>query len=246
MGKPQLTKYDTHVKTRFADIYKWVREGFTDEQIAAKLDIHVWTLRDYKKKYPELVEVLERPTLWETNVQPRLVQIKQWCEEGATNEEIRERLGISEGSFYEYLKKYPILDEIISVGRSVINAQVERSLFKICTGYDVEELKTIVEEDKNGKKRTRIEKTKRHIPPSAQAISFFLRNRMPEQYSERKELILDTKQNEEERKRLFLEMIQDELTDEIVEAEYEVLEEHADNGFMNDDGFANDSDDTEA
>ncbi|MCI1696812.1 hypothetical protein [Aneurinibacillus aneurinilyticus] len=34
MGKPQITKYDTHVKPRFADIYKWVREGLVDVDIA--------------------------------------------------------------------------------------------------------------------------------------------------------------------------------------------------------------------
>lgn len=225
MAKPQITKYHTHVKPRFSDIYKWVREGLVDVDIAQRLGIHEWTLRDYKKRYPELAQVLERPTLWETHVQPRLMQIKQWCEEGVTNDEIRIRLDISEGTFYEYLKKYPMLNEIISVGRSVTNARVENSLLKLCTGYEYEEIKTVVEEDKNGKKRTRIEKVKRHVPPSAQAISFFLRNRMPEQYSERKEIVLDTKQSELERKKLFLQMIEEEAQDEVIEGEYSIVEE---------------------
>jgi len=109
------------------------------------------------------------------------------------------------------------------MGRSVLCNQVEKSLLKLCTGYDYEELKTIVEEDKNGKKRTKIEKIKRHQPPSAQAIAFFLRNRMPEEWSDKKELILDTSQNEEARKKLFLQMINGELEkeDDIIDCQEE-------------------------
>lgn len=211
-----LTKYDTHVKPRFSEIYKWVRQGLTDVQMAEKLGIHEWTLRDYKKKHEELAKVLERPTYWELKVQPRLVDIKKWCEEGATNSEIAERLGISEGLWYEYMNKYPILNEFVSLGRSVTNAEVEKSLYKICTGYEYEEVKTIIEETASGKKRTRIEKTKKYVPPSSQAIQFWLKNRDPEQWNDKKEFIFDTKENEEARKKLFLEMIEED----IIEAEY--------------------------
>ena len=84
-------------------------------------------------------------------------------------------------------------------------------------GYEFEELKTIVEEDKNGKKHTKLEKTKRHQPPSAQAISFFLRNRCPEEWSDKKQLVLDTAQNEQARKELFLQMLTDEQPPEIAD-----------------------------
>lgn len=220
-----LTKYDTHVKPRFSEIYKWVREGLTDVHIAEKLGIHEWTLRDYKKKNEELAKVLERPTYWELKVQPRLIDIKQWCQEGATNSEIAQRLDISEGLWYEYINKYPILNEFVSLGRSVINAEVEKSLYKLCTGYEYEEIKTIIEEAPNGKKRTRIERTKKYVPPSSQAIQFYLKNRLPDQWNDKKELILDTKQNEEARKKLFLEMIEDDIIDaDYSEAEDDLLE----------------------
>ena len=110
----------------------------------------------------------------------------------------------------------PILNEFVSLGRSVTNAEVEKSLYKLCTGYEYEEIKTIVEEGANGKKRTRIEKTKKTVPPSTQAIQFYLKNRAPDQWNDKRELILDTKDNEEARKKLFLEMIDDNL----IEAEY--------------------------
>ncbi|MEA5085153.1 MAG: hypothetical protein VB018_13545 [Lachnospiraceae bacterium] len=74
-------------------------------------------------------------------------------------------------------------------------------------------MKTIVEEDKSGKKHTKLEKSKKHQPPSAAAISFYLRNRCPGEWSDKKELVLDTSQNEQARKQMFLDMIQGSETE---------------------------------
>ena len=157
---------------------------------------------------------------YDTDILPRLSDIKEWLMQGDTVREICKKLEMSPDTWYRYCREHEVLTEFVILGRSVLCNEVEKSLLKLCTGYDYEELKTTVEEDKNGKKRTRIEKTKRHQPPSAQAISFFLRNRMPEEWSDKKEIILDTSQNDETRKRLFLEMINSNA----IEAEYTITE----------------------
>lgn len=170
------------------------------------------------------LEIKNRDTKYETDILPRLSDIKQWIAEGDSVRDMCKKLSISPDSWYRYCKEHEILSELVIMGRRLLNQDVEKSLFKLCTGYEYEELKTIVEEDKNGKKRTRIEKTKRYLPPSAQAISFFLRNRCPEQWADKKELILDTSQNEKARKQLFLQMLSDEA-DTIVVDEFEILED---------------------
>lgn len=155
-----------------------------------------------------------KETRYDSDILPRLSDIKEWLMEGDTVRQICKKLAISPDSWYRYCKEHETLSELVTMGRSVLCNEVEKSLLKLCTGYEYEELKTIVEEDKNGKKRTKIEKTKRHQPPSAQAISFFLRNRMPEEWSDKKELILDTSQNEAARKELFLKMVNGEVISE--------------------------------
>ncbi|MDD3269059.1 MAG: hypothetical protein PHX14_07035 [Syntrophomonadaceae bacterium] len=157
---------------------------------------------------------------YDTDILPRLSDIKEWLMQGDTVREICKKLEMSPDTWYRYCREHETLTELVTMGRSVLCNEVEKSLIKLCTGYDYEELKTTVEEDKNGKKRTKIEKTKRHQPPSAQAISFFLRNRMPEEWSDKKEIILDTSQNDETRKRLFLEMINSNA----IEGEYTITE----------------------
>lgn len=217
----RLTLYETVIQPRWDDISQWVKDGETDEEIAKRLDMHSWTIREYKKQHPIFAKMMERPTKWETNVLPRLSDIKAWIEAGVTVDEICERIGISSSMWFEYVNKHEILKNLVDCGRSVTNSRVENSLLKAAMGYEYEEIKTIIEEDKNGKKRTRIEKVKRHMPPNPAAMMFWLKNRAPNEWNDRREIIVDTKSLEQQRKQLFLDMIEAD----VIEAEGEILEE---------------------
>lgn len=204
-SKPKiLTKYDQFVVPRLRDIPVWVREGLTDE-IAKRLNIHIWTLGDYRRKHPKFAEALERPTMWETHVYPRLAEIQQWYK----------NLGIGKTPWYEYIDKHPMLAELVKWSKSVIISRVETSLLKAATGYEYEEIKTIIEEDKNGKKKTRIEKVKRHQSPNPTAMIFYLKNRAPNEWNDLREIIIDTKAAELERKQLFLDMIEADVREAV-------------------------------
>ena len=61
------------------------------------------------------------------------------------------------------------------------------------------------------------------MPPNASAQAFWLKNRKKEEWSGRKEIIFDTKAQEEERKKLFLNMINDEVIEEDYSVEDEIL-----------------------
>jgi hypothetical protein len=58
------------------------------------------------------------------------------------------------------------------------------------------------------------------MPPNPTAQAFWLKNRKRDEWSERKEIIFDTKEQEAERKKLFLEMINDDI-----DADYSVSDE---------------------
>lgn len=158
---------------------------------------------------------------YETIIKPRLSEIQKWCEEGLTNDVICQRLDIAESTWYDCQKNNAVLLELVHASKSVMDTKVENALLKTALGYDYEEIKTIIEEDKNGKKRTRIEKTKKHMPPNPTAQAFWLKNRKRDEWGERKEIIFDTKSQEEERKKLFLQMV----NDEIVDADYSIADD---------------------
>lgn len=159
-------------------------------------------------------------TKYDTVVIPRLSEIKQWILEGSTDKQICERLNINPDTWYRYMREHEVLSDIVKSYKQAIDSEVEKALIKAAMGYEYEEVRTVIEEDKNGKKRTKIEKIKKHQPPNPTAMIFWLKNRAPEKWSDRKEIILDTKAQEEERKKLFLEMINDTE----VPADYEVIE----------------------
>lgn len=53
-------KYETHIVPFFSQILEWLSNGATERQIAEKLGIAYSTFNDYKVKYPELTEILEK------------------------------------------------------------------------------------------------------------------------------------------------------------------------------------------
>lgn len=53
-------KYETHVVPFFNTISEWLKNGATERQIAEKLGLAYSTFNDYKVKYPELTELLEK------------------------------------------------------------------------------------------------------------------------------------------------------------------------------------------
>lgn len=172
------------------------------------------TLEKYKHK----------TTRYDTDVLPRLDDIQDWITHGSSVRDVCDKLQISPDCWYKYCREHETLAELVRMSKAMLNNEVEKSLFKLCVGFEFEELKTVVEEDKNGKKHTRIEKSKKYQPPSPAAVSFFLRNRCPSDWTEKKELILNTSQNENDRKKLFLQMLSDENP---IEVEcFEIIEEN--------------------
>ena len=175
-------------------------------------------------------------TKWLTNVFPRLAEIRDWCMEGKTNENMCELLGISPDSWYTYMKEHDELNIIVSAGKALVDNQVENAVLKSALGFEYEEIRTIIEEDRNGKKRTRIEKVRRYMPPNASAQAFWLKNRKKDEWGDRKEIIFDTTTLESTRKQMFLNMI----NDDIVVDDYKVLET-VEEGFIIEDSFDSES-----
>lgn len=67
---------------------------------------------------------------YETHVAPRLEEIKDWVRNGATDEEIIERLGISRSSFYEYQHKILDFSDALKETKDYVDSQVENALLQ--------------------------------------------------------------------------------------------------------------------
>lgn len=117
-----------------------------------------------------------RPNKYETNVKPRLEEIKTWSKSGSTYKEIASALGIHLSTFCEYMNTYSELKESVEEFRKSGVAEVKNALFKKACGFEYEEKKIYVKKDEDGKEYKYTEITKRQSLPDVNAIAMYLRN----------------------------------------------------------------------
>lgn len=125
----------------------------------------------------------------------KLKLLSGWARDGLTDEIIAKKIGISRSTLNEWKKKYPAISDTLKKGKEIADIEVEDSLFKRATGYTVQLRKTFkvknVKYNTAGKKieekeelQTGIDEV--HIPADTTAIIFWLKNRMPEKWKDRK------------------------------------------------------------
>ncbi len=116
-----------------------------------------------------------------------LIRITAWARNGLTEEQIAKNLGISYNTF-KRAKKDPDVGELISAAlitaKDVVDFQVENQLFKRAIGYEYEEVK----EEWEGGVLTKRTVTKKMVPPDVSAQIFWLKNRKPTEWRDRREV----------------------------------------------------------
>lgn len=75
---------------------------------------------------------MARPSKYETHVAPRLSEVKDWVRNGASDQEVAERLGIAESTLYEYKKNpsYAEFSECLKNTRAYVDGKVENALLE--------------------------------------------------------------------------------------------------------------------
>lgn len=57
-----------------------------------------------------------RKSKYHTHVEPKLLLIEAWARDGLTIEQIAEKLGVANSTFFDYKNKYPELSEVLKKG----------------------------------------------------------------------------------------------------------------------------------
>ncbi len=125
--------------------------------------------------------IVARPSKYETHVAPRLEEIKDWCRNGATDEEIAKRLGISIASFYNFKNLFLEFLEALKETKEIVDAQVENALLKRALGYSYDE---VTQEVVDGELKVTKVITKQVVPDTTAQI-FWLKNRRPDKWRDK-------------------------------------------------------------
>lgn len=139
-----------------------------------------------------------RPSKYESQVKPRLLEIEGWCRDGATDEIIAKNLHISLSTLGEYKKKFPEFSEAIKNTKDVADIKVENALFQRAIGYNAKvvkhvKVKRVDFDPETGRKTGEHEELvpvedEVHIPADTTAQIYWLNNRKKEVWKQKQEV----------------------------------------------------------
>lgn len=123
-----------------------------------------------------------------------LIKIEGWAKDGLTDKQIAHNVGVAERTFTEWKRRFNTLTTVLKRGKEVVDREVENALLKNALGFEYEETKTIIEITPNGERKQRIEKVKKYNPPNPTSQIFWLKNRKPADWRDRKEVDANVKE----------------------------------------------------
>ena len=112
-----------------------------------------------------------------------LIKIEGWARDGLIDKQIAQNIGVSERTFTDWKKKFSSIFSALKKGKEVVDRQVENALFKSATGYEYTEVTEELTE--NGMEITK--KVTKQVAPNPTAAIFWLKNRKPDEWRDRKE-----------------------------------------------------------
>lgn len=133
-----------------------------------------------------------------------LLKLEGWARDGLTDEQIAKNMGVRTSTLYDWKKKYSEISESLKRGKEVVDRAVENALLKRALGYSyTETTKELVE--------TKMIVTKevvKEVQPDTTAQIFWLKNRRPDIWRDRKDLEAKVDVNQQDP---FKDMSKDEL-----------------------------------
>ncbi|WP_144519669.1 hypothetical protein [Bacillus thuringiensis] len=117
-----------------------------------------------------------------------LLKVEGWARDGLIDEQIAHNMGVTRVTLHNWRKKHPIMDQAVRRGKEVVDREVENALFKRATGYTYEEVTVERQQNEDDCESVETKRVKRQVPPDSTAIIFWLKNRKPQAWRDRREI----------------------------------------------------------
>lgn len=121
-----------------------------------------------------------------------LLRIQGWARDGLTEAQICHNIGIGRTTLHRWKKACPALQEHLKKGREVVDILVENALLKSALGYTYNETKTEIFPDGT----TKVTHAIKEMPPNATAQIFWLKNRKPKEWRDRRETAVQVQEQD--------------------------------------------------
>ncbi len=112
-------------------------------------------------------------------------QVKAFAELGATDQEIADFLKVSVRTIHRWKKSHATFENALKQGKEAADGRVEASLYKRANGFHEMETKVFF---RSGDEVPTFVEVKKFYPPDVTAQIFWLKNRMPHNWRDRKDI----------------------------------------------------------
>ena len=128
---------------------------------------------------------------WQQWTEPENIErIVNWAANGLTNEEMARSMGVHRATLQRWIVDHSDICDAIKRGRLLACEAIENALFRKATGMvledTVEEYKGELRDGRPSNGTVTKRTVRRQVPPDTAAAIFYLKNRMPERYSDRR------------------------------------------------------------
>lgn len=124
-----------------------------------------------------MAEKRGRKSVYETHIEPRLADIRNWRKGGATLETICEALDVSTTTFCKYLKEKPKFADAYKKGKIELVMDLRGELARIAFKHKLETKKVYTKQDQEtGHKTQYVEITTKEVDGDIAAINLLLKN----------------------------------------------------------------------
>lgn len=113
---------------------------------------------------------------YEEKVKSRFKEIKDWCQNGATDKEIMNLLHISKDTYYRYMNKYKDFSDLIKENRKYPVEEIKNALYRRAVGFKYIEKKESVTTDKSGTPVIKEETITKHALPDPASCLILLKH----------------------------------------------------------------------
>lgn len=129
-----------------------------------------------------------------------LLRLSAWARDGLTDKDMAHNIGIAQSTFNLWKKEHCEFMDTLKKSKEVADIIIENALYKKATGYNVLLKKTFKVKDiiyENGKKIRETETLvegfdEMHVPADTTAQIFWLKNRKPNEWRDKREVAMDT------------------------------------------------------
>lgn len=128
-----------------------------------------------------------------------LILLQAWARDGLTDDQIAENIGICRDTLYDWKKRFSDISDALKKGKEVVDIQVENALLQKALGITkiikkpIKVKEVIYDNGKRVRETESIEYADEevYIPPDTTAQIFWLKNRKPDAWRDKRDVKLE-------------------------------------------------------